>query len=222
MFNKLLTDYKSTDRAITALTVFLAVLAFALFLLLLVSIYRREFQSTATLLGLFSTTIAGLIVSLIASRHITYEEIKRNSEARSEVVMITHHLIAVSNDLEGRIYYIKTFIESGDKPASVLQGIPQSIDRRYEMMLDRHSFKYLSGETVDGITGLSGSIYGLNKMIELMLEHHKVGSIDVKHLLGGEEGCIRQIKAIESLCDEIKEIRRQIFTLRDSLDAEAH
>ncbi|SFM36074.1 hypothetical protein SAMN05421863_102520 [Nitrosomonas communis] len=87
----------------------------------------------------------------------------REDEHRKKIVQTTHHLIAITQDLLGRIWYVrKIFNEAENYPLYILPKIAASIEDRYETLLERDAYQYLPASCVDIITRISGNIYGIS------------------------------------------------------------
>jgi hypothetical protein len=56
---------------------------------------------------------------------------------------------------------MKKILIEGNRPLVALTQNTEVIQRRYEALYDRELYKYLPGDVVDAIVGLSGSVAGI-------------------------------------------------------------
>lgn len=168
MIERIVGEYKRSDRDIDALTY--VVIAFLLLIVVRAAhvVYRCQFQDYECryedlwlLLPQAVPLLSVLVVVRVANRLLSHGNILREEDRRLEIARTTHHLIAIAKDLKERVGYVKSMVTEGGRPALAVVEIAKSIERRYETLLERDAYKYLPGSSVDLITGMSGSIFGI-------------------------------------------------------------
>lgn len=217
MIQSIIRNFESHDRKVDALTNLLVFLTLCVYLLLLWALSSWNFDAAATLFGLMTTSIAGVLLSITASRHIIYQQIEKENIRRADIIKYTHNLIAVSKDLQGKVHYFGEFIKNGDRPVAAIETLAESISERYESLLKQDAYMYLSGKTVDVIVNLSGSIFGLCRVIDTLCFQLRSTGKSISEFFPKQEADI-QVAKISDLTEEIQSVTDQLFELRDSIE----
>lgn len=165
--------------------------------------------------------LAAILFALASNRLIINTDINRENDRRQEIVRTTHHLIAITKDLHARVSYVKSmFNEDKPYPAFILSQIAETIENRYETLLEQDAYKYLPGQCVDIITRISGSIYGISVLAEVV-KHVTTANPVMKLnevLKKDNENRDATIKQLDKVMDEIQNLIDELFKLRKSLD----
>lgn len=166
MINDLIRKFKRLDRDVETLSNIL------LFFILLLSvqvvrlIYIQKFDELWAILAPMTALVAALLVTTVANRLITNNNIIREDDRRINIVRVTHHLLAVVQDLHSRVGYANTVLINNNNSVFCFGEIAASIERRYETLFERDLYQYLPGPSVDLIIGMSGSIFGVCTLAE--------------------------------------------------------
>lgn len=101
----------------------------------------------------------GTLIAVVASLYIAHQQ--STDSRKQDAIRCIHHAMALVNDLRSRVGYFETTVLNGGRPLVALTRNVETIVRRYEALLDRDLYKHLPGNVVDQITGMSGSVFGL-------------------------------------------------------------
>jgi hypothetical protein len=113
------------------------------------------------LLSMLSGWVSGL-GTFIAAAAALYIAHQQSTDARKQdAIRCIYHAMALVNDLSSRVSYFETTVLNGGRPLVALTKNVETIVRRYEALFDRDLYKHLPGNVVDQITGMSGSVFGL-------------------------------------------------------------
>ena len=217
MVHHLVQNFKRLDRDIEALSnvliVFIIVLAARAALL----VFQGQYDALWSLLGSIASIVAALLVARTATRLIANSNITREDERRQELVLVTHHLLAITQDLRSRVEYVRTMLSDGSRPAFALNQIAITIERRYETLLERNAYQFLPGKCVDIIIRISGSIFGIGALAE------GVKHISAQNPLSMLDGVLvkdsgEQIARLDELVDDLQALIDGIYEIRSSID----
>lgn len=129
-------------------------------------LYRCRFGELWTLFGPFTAIVAALLVARVAKHIIAHNAIIREDDRRINLVRVTHHLLAVTQDMLAQVEYVKIMLASGKRPTFVFGKVTENIERRYETLLERDAYQFLPGKCFDIIINMSGSIFGIGARAE--------------------------------------------------------
>ena len=125
-------------------------------------LYIRDLHGLIGLLPPATASCAALLVAKTATRLLIHNMFVRADDRVSEIVRVTHHTLALLNDLRGRVHYMGTMLSEGNRPVVALTKNAEYIQKRYEALFDREIYDHLPGPVIDRIIGLSGSVFGLS------------------------------------------------------------
>lgn len=128
-------------------------------------IYERDWTALVPLLPPVTAACAAMLVAKTATRLLTYNILVRADDRTQDIVRVTHHSLAIINDLRGRVQYMKLALVEGKRPLVAITQNAEALQRRYETLYDRDLYRYLPGETINAITNLSGSIFGISALV---------------------------------------------------------
>ena len=212
MIEKLTIEYQKHERDINVLVLVLVVLWLILVGRAMLFTYERNFEELWSLLAPAIPVIAAILVARVASRLIVNGQIIREDERRQDIVRISHHLIAITKDLKNRVSFVAKALEGGTPMLAILQ-ITESIENRYETLLERESYKYLPGSCVDIITSISGSIYGISLLSASFKQ--VAASSPIKALEStSNQNFERQISQLNNLVVDLQKLLDELFVLR--------
>ena len=197
-----LLDHKLTlaDRDLNAIQALVIFLLISLACYTVWLIYMRDWTRLVSLVANISTLCAALLVAKTATRLLTYNMLVRADDRAHDIVRVTHHCIAVINDLRGRVQFMKLGLVDGNRPLVGITQNAEAIQKRYEALYDRDLYRYLPGDVIDAIGSLSGSIFGLLVLVA-----------EVTSALPEKQGLIL------TLADSIKRQRLdELFSVLDS------
>lgn len=161
------------------------------------------------------TIISILAVTEIAKRSIVYDAAKQHKDKVLSTMKESHYLIAILKDLKAKVEYIKTSISDGGVPVYSLAIVTKSIEERYETLLNNQAYEYIQGVTIDKITDLSGSIFGIRIFSDgLSIIDNKNPFEDVRNKANP-----KLITSLSVLVSDIDSIIEDLYKLRKSLEA---
>jgi hypothetical protein len=180
-------------------------------------VYIRDGQALIGLLPSTTAACAALLVAKTATRLLTYNMLVRADDRAHEIVRVTHHSMAVINDLRGRVRYMKIALSEGNRPLVALTQNAEAIQKRYEVLYDRELYRYLPGTVIDGIVALSGAVFGLSALVA-----------GVASALDGKEHAVTPagnstdrsvlVQAISELESELDALFSQVENLRATVE----
>lgn len=158
---KLTGRFDNLNRQVDALGIFAVVLFFLLAGYAIYLMYGQKVDDALKVSMPLAALVSALLVAKVASRLLEHNGLVREDDRRQEVVKITHHLLAVIDDLRNRIGYVVLVFREGNRPMIALFENVAVIEKRYEVFFDRDIYRYLNGETINLIGRMSGGIFGL-------------------------------------------------------------
>ena len=217
MIHQLVQNFKRLDRDIEALSNVLIIFIIALVARAALLVYQSQYDALWSLLGSIASIVAALLVARAATRLITNSNITREDERRQDLVRVTHHLLAITQDLRARVGYVKDMLSGGSRPAFALSQVAITIERRYETLLERDAYQFLPGKCVDIIIRISGGIFGIGALAE------GVKHITAQSSLGALDGALvkdsgQQIARLDELMDDLQTLIDGIYEVRSSID----
>lgn len=216
MIKQLVKEFEKWDKYIDALSIFI-LFCFCLLLARIIFFPYEEKPSGfwAVLTPLIAMASA-LLVAFAGKRQIAHVNLIREDDRRQDVVRVTHHLLAIANDLNAHVAYVNTLLIKGDSPVFLLLELATTIERRYETLLERDAYKYLPGTVVDLICQMSGSIFGI-RMLSYGLEKATTDQqiISINSVMPNREA---PVNSVNHLLNEITKLIDHIHKLRATLD----
>lgn len=221
--NKLEKQYKRLDISIKCLKWFLILLMLVFTCVELSKYTLCTFPFSRSCLANFLSEVieitkviipllATLLATLIADRYITDSILSRTNEQIFEVVQISHRYIAIANDLQSKVEYFKEMFTEGGHAITDFVFITDSIQNRYESLFEKEAYKYLSGDTVDTINSMSGSICGIMSTTLHMKEKLKGNLVTVS--------ATKTEPPVAKLLEEIKKLKNDLYMLRKSVESD--
>lgn len=218
MIQSFLSDYRRSDRDINVLACVVIAFLMLLSCRAAILIYENRYLELWNIIPMVVSLLSILVIIRVANRLISNGNITREDDRRLEIVRVTHHLIAIAKDLRSRVGFVKTTLKDGGRPSFVLAQIANSIEERYEALLDKDAYKFLPGPCVDRIIGMSGSIFGIMTLAEGVRQTAS-GNADIARApLPATEGVV--IKALDDLMNDIQKIIDEVYSIRQSIDTE--
>lgn len=216
MIHKLLNEFRRTDRDIDRLSYVLLSLLVVLACRVTFLVYGGQFDQLWSPLALSIPVIAALLVARVANRLIINDNIVREEKRRTDIVRTTHHLIAITKDLKGRVEYVKKLLSEDSVPLLPLLQIAPTIEGRYEALLDREAYNLLPGKCVDLIVKMSGRIFGISRLLPAGTQI----AANPPFALQSLPNKVSNLPALglAELITDIQELIDELFLLRDSLD----
>lgn len=168
------------------------------------------FSSISTLTKNSIPLLAALLATLVADRHLIHNSIMLENERIFEVVQVTHRYIAITQDLESKIAFLKSSMTRGGFTLAGYIVVCDSIESRYESYFEKDIYKHLPGDAVNIINSMSGSIMGLISAIAGL----KTNNINLSDVLPPSSSP----PPVEDLLREIKDLKDKLYELRTSID----
>jgi len=190
--------------------------------------WMQAFGSVAAIVGSVLLTERQIrhdreATELAAQRDKEATELAAQRDRRKKIVRTTHHLIAITMDLKGRVDHVKKVLTDGKYegkyPVSNLEKITESIEKRYETLLEPDAYEFLPGPTVNLIVRMSGSIFGLTRLADGIAQSIKERSgsaltpVPVNHNQSSTQ-------IFDNIMSEIQELIDQLVALRKSIDVD--
>ena len=150
----------------------------------------------------------GTLIAVVASLYIAHQQ--STDSRKQDAIRCIYHAMALVNDLRSRVHSFETTILNGGRPLVVLTRNAETIVRRYETLFDRDLYKHLPGHVVDQITGMSGSVFGLE--IVTMMQSASLGDkpnfILPKRTPSEDElsPCTKLLKDLDALFTELQKL----------------
>lgn len=211
--NKMYHELQLTERDLTGVQFFLLLLLSSLFCYAIYLVYIRDWKTLVGLLPATTAACAALLVAKTATRLLIYNMFVRVDDHAHDIVRITHHTMAIVNDLRGRIRFMKIALSKGNRPLIALTKNAETIEKRYEALYDRDLYRYLPGNVIDTIVSLSGSVFGLSSLIEGV-----TSVLDDKGQAIIPSGNVDLIQAISKLESELDVLFTIVENLRTTLE----
>lgn len=209
MIKLLIREYNRADRAIKALSYFLIAFLILIAIRSAILICEHQYSKLWDLLPQAVPLLSVLTVVQVANRLISNSYIIQENTRRQEIVQTTHHLIAISQDLEVRVAYVKTLLTEGSRPPISFIKIAKSLESRYETLLARDAYKYIPGTCIDTIARMSGSIFGITTLAENIQQTSSEKCTPLPKL---------NPSVFENLESDLEKLIQQLFELRNSIE----
>ena len=217
MINDLLRKFEKLGRDIEALSYFLIAFAFVLIFRILFLLYQCRFEELWSLYAPLTAIFAALLVARVAKHMIAHNDIIREDDRRLDIVRVTHHLLAVTQDMLAQVEYVKIMLSCGKRTAFVFEKVAENIERRYETLLERDAYQFLPGKCVDIIISMSGSIFGIGALAE------GLNNITASNPLTAIDSVLpqdmtQQIANLDQLINKLQELITGLYEVRTSID----
>lgn len=212
-------EFQRLNREVEALYYFLLGLTVLLLVRVGWLVYREDHDQLWSVLAQTTPLVAAILVARVANRLIVNSALVRADDERKDLVRVTHHLIAISRDLKAQVSYLTTMLRDGGRPILAIEQIADSIEKRYEALLEPDAYRFLPGPCVDLITAISGSIFGIRILAAGVVEATKpTPGAPLKALPAqGSSGAVTQL---ETLALDIQKLVDALFHLRGSVSNE--
>lgn len=161
IMRKLTDGYDKLDRQVCALEIFAAVLFCMLAGYAIYLVYIQRIDDALKVSMPLGALISAMLVAKVASRLLAHNVIVRVDDRRQDIVRVTHHLLIVISDLRDRVGYAIGMFRDGGRPLIALIENAAAIEKRYESLLDREVYRFISGETIGLIGSMRGHVFGL-------------------------------------------------------------
>lgn len=219
MIHRLVNKFQHLERDINALSYVFIFSTLVIVARTAQLVYECRCEQPLSLLTSSIPLLAALLVARVAKRVIVNGDIIRADERRLDLVRTTHHLLAISQDLQARVKYVKGMLIKGGRPAFALPQLAATIEDRYETLLERDAYKFLPGTCVDIITRMSGSIFGIRMFAEGMKQISEADPTYALKCLPNNDNP-ELIASLDELMADLKKLIDELFTLRASVDGD--
>lgn len=199
------------------------ILAVLLFLSLFVFAYQikeTKYEAAVSSLQAIIPIAAAWLVLCIADRQLLLDGIEKKHQKKLDAVKSLHYLIVIGGDLRaqaGHFAFMLTKEEYAIFPHQ-LEALAAGIERRYEEMIqEKESYRYVSGEILNKMLGLSGSIFGLTSLLRSIAHQANATNKSVRDVFAtiNKESLLKTIAQNDF---DINEIVQDIYKVRLSLD----
>ncbi len=210
-------DFGNLEKDVSALMIFSLFLITLFYIYAIYYLWNRNLREVLAIVMPFGALISAVLVAKVASRLLTHNKITRAEDDHKDIVRITHHLIAIVSDLRNRVGFTVSSFRDGGRPLVVLIENAVAIEKRYEVLLDREAYRFLSGESVELIGRMSGSVFGLTVLTKALAE---IFRDKVNAIIPTSEDPTREkmIESLESLLKDLDLFEDQIRQLRGTVE----
>lgn len=219
MTYQLMKKFQRTDRCIKILTIVLVLISILWISKVLMMVYKNQYEELWAMLPTVITIISALLFVQVANRLIVNGDITQENDRRQEIVRTTHHLIAITTDLLSRVEFCKAVLKKGHYRVIALTEIARTIEDRYETLLEREAYKYLSGNSVEIIIRISGSIFGIRLMAETINQATE-GNSNLKLMNIPYKGFENSPNQLDDLMVDLQKLIDELYKVRKSLELE--
>lgn len=167
---KLTDDFGGQEKDVRALVWFALFLSGLFFIYAIWQLYDRNYEELLKVVMPLGALISAVLVATVASRLLTHNKIVREYDRQQDIVRITHHLIVVVSDLRDRVRFAVSSFRDGGRPLISLIENAVAIEKRYEVLIDREAYCFLSGESMELIGRMSGHVFGLAVFAKALAE----------------------------------------------------
>lgn len=207
-------------------------LLFLLFVYSLYSVYSAGLSQSLDQIETFGVVLSAILVSKIASRQITHTELEVESSRAHSLVMNTHFLMTIINDMRNKTDYIQSILlekrQARAAESDTLIAFVHDIQAGYEILKAKEGHLHLSGTTLVLIWNMSVNIEGLKMLAKLLTrpEIFNLPSLSSDMLLtilrGNELTSLNNLMvAIDSVLVSLEQIDKEVRELRSSIDLPA-
>ena len=112
---------------------------------------------------------------------------------------------------------MRTALLEDSRPLAAVRQNAEALQLRYESLYDRDLYRYLSGETINAITNLSGSLFGISALAA-GLSSSMDGQEHLSVPLAEPEARTTLAQAFSSMEEELDSIFSQIRSVRASVE----
>lgn len=209
-------DLHRSERDLRAVQTLVLLLLALLLCYTAVLIFQRDWNALVSMLPPFTAACAAMLVAKTATRLLTYNMLVRADDRAQDVVRVTHHSLAVINDLRGRLRYMRIALLEDSRPLAAIRQNAEALQLRYDCLYDRDLYRYLPGPTIDAITKLSGSFFGMSVLVATLSssmdgkEHLSVPVVESKARTSLTEAFTSMESELDSLFSQIQAIRASV------------
>lgn len=214
---KLRNDFGNLEKDISALMMFALFLTTLFYIYAIYYLWNRNLEEVLAIIMPFGALISAVLVAKVASRLLTHNKIARAEDDHKDIVRITHHLIAIVSDLRNRVEFAVNSFRDGGRPLIVLIENAVAIEKRYEVLLDREAYRFLSSESVVLIGRMSGQIFSLALVAKTFAEMFRDNS-NVLIPASESPSTGKMIEGYESLLNDLDALEDQIRQLRETVE----
>jgi len=153
---------------ITATNFVLAILFFASLLVFAYQVKMEKYGVAISALQAIIPIAAAWLVLFIADRQLLIENQEKDKQSKLDTVKSLHYLIVIGRDLRARTKHFSFMLTKEEYYVlpHQLEALAIGIEKRYEEMLqEKDSYRFLPGDVLNKLLGLSGSIFGLTSLL---------------------------------------------------------
>lgn len=199
------------------------ILAILLFLSLFVFAYQVKVANYTAAISSLQAIIpiaAAWLVLCIADRQLLLDSMEKKHQKKLDAVKSLHYLIVIGSDLRAQAGHFAFMLTKEDYVIlpHQLEALAGGIERRYEEMIqEKESYRFISGEVLNKILALSGSIFGISNLLRSIAFQANATNKSVRDVFDAinKESLLRRIELNDS---EINGIVQDIYQARTSLD----
>ena len=146
----------------------LAVLLFSSFFVFAYQVRKEQYAQAIASLQAVIPIAAAWLVLCIADRQLLLDNSEKELQRKLEAVKSLHYLIVIGRDLRSQAGHLSFMLSKEDYHVfpHQLEALAIGIERRYEEMLhEKDAYRFLSGEVLNKMLGLSGSVFGIANLL---------------------------------------------------------
>lgn len=216
MIFNLVKKYEAIDRDINWLSLLLVTYSFFILCWIIYCVYNRDFnfifEGTKSLL----TPLTGLLVVRISNRLIINNRILEANEQRVEIVQSTHHAIIIVKDLKAKVEHVKYCIENNKPPIALIE-VASRIEIRYEALFEHSLYKFLQAESMDLISKISGTIFGIQILAGQLKQQFACNKeLTLEQILILNSNNIQE--SLDDLLNELEKLLDHLYEIRGTIN----
>jgi hypothetical protein len=198
------------------------VLALLLFLSLFMFAYqvkKGEYAQAIASLQAVIPIAAAWLVLCIADRQLFLENKEKEYQRKLEAVKSLHYLIVIAQDLRAQAGHLAFMLAKEEYYVfpHQLEALAAGVERRYEEMLhEKDAYRFISGDVLNKILGLSGSIFGITNFLRSIAVQASLNSKTVRDIFKQIDK-EKIIESVEKNDANILAILEDFYKVRTSL-----
>lgn len=211
--------YEDIKIYIVATNFLLAVLLFLSLFLFAYQINKEEYDKAFASLQAVIPIAAAWLVLCIADRQMLVDNRERELQRKLDSVKSLHYLIVIGRDLKAQAGHLSFMLSKEDYTVfpHQLEALAIGIEKRYEEMLhEKDAYRILSGDVLNKMLGLSGSIFGITNLLRSIVAHASSGKKSIREVFK-EVDKDKITKLIEKNGGEIESIVEDFYKARKSI-----
>lgn len=204
---------------IVAANFVLAALLFVTLFLFAVQVNEGNYTAAISSLQAIIPIAAAWLVLCIADRQLFIDRTEKEHQVKLDAVKSLHYLIVIGRDLRAQAGHLGFMLEKTEYYVlpHQLEALANGIEKRYEEMLhEKDAYRYLQGDVLNKLLGLSGSIFGLTSLLRSIAVQANSTKKSVREIFDKLDK-VAVLQSIESSDFQINSIVEDLYKVRVSV-----